>query len=896
VFCQQRPDLKVPEKMPPLWRRYLRFWRSDIAADVDDEFAFHIEECIDELVAGGMDPSAAREAAMRRMQELERVKETCRVMALEQEQSMKRREWVSDIRQDVSYAWRNMLAHPGMTGAIVLTIALGIGATTSLFSVVNAVLLRPLPYADPHRVVTLRESIGGGMGSVGTGVFTTWKDESRSFESATLVTGQTFNLTDGEPARFSGMRVTPDYFRVFELRPLLGRYFLPDETAESRVVVLTYGLWQARFAGDSGIVGRSIALNGESHTVVGVTPARFAPTPLGPQLMTILTLTPQQRSNFGSHTMQAYAKLKPGVTIEQAQADLDRVAAAIRVAHPQQMSQRGAAVLAYQDWTIGDYDTQLWVLLGAVTVVLMIGCVNVASLLLARAAARRKEIAIRGALGGGRGRLVRQLMTESLVVSLAGGALGLVVAVNGIRFLVGAGPANIPRLGEATLNGGVLLFATLATVLCGLMFGLAPALRATRMDLQHVLRDGGRGSRGAVRDRLRAGLIVGEIAVTLVLLIGASLLLRSSWRLQQVELGFEPEGVTMLRVSLPADRYDSVEVINAAFSRIMVRMQALPGVESAGAGTRVPMLGTSFEFGISVDGRTEGEVVGNLRMISTGYFEALGIPLRTGRLFNETDLTSGAAPVVIVNERFARSVFGEESPLGRRISGWVADEGVPEWREIVGVIGDVRASGQDRDVPPEVYAPYTQARQGWWNAHQRTMALVVKSRDGTAMAPAMRNVLKEFDPLLPVFDVQPLARVLEQNSAVRRFNTILLSLLGATGLLLATIGIYGVIAFFVSQRTHEIGVRVALGASTGEIVGVVVREALMLATVGIAVGALAALWATRVLANMLYDIRPNDPVAFGIGAAVLMLVALGASLLPARRAARVDPVKALSAV
>lgn len=882
----------MPDKSQPLWRRYLRFWRPDTAADVDDEFAFHIEECIDELVAGGMNPQLARETAMRRLHELEQVKETCRMLAMEQERSMRRTEWFDALQQDVAYALRNMRTQPSLTAAIVVTIALGIGATTSLFSVVNAVLLRPLPYADADRLLTLRESIGGGTGSVGTGVFTTWTEESRSFEAATLVTGQTFNLTDGEPARFQGARVTTHYFRVFYVPPLLGRYFLPDESAESRVVVLTYGLWQTRFAGDSSIVGRSVALNGQAHTVIGVAPARFATTPLGPQLMTILTLTPEQRTNFGSHTMQVYAKLKPGVTIQQAQADLDRVAEGIRDRYPEQMELRGAAVLSYGDWAIGDYDTQLLVLLGAVTVVLLIGCVNVASLLLARAASRRKEIAIRGALGGERGRLVRQLMTESLVVSLAGGVLGLLIAFSGIRFLVGAGPAGIPRLGEATLNGAVLLFAVIATMACGVLFGLAPALRATRVDLQSVLRGGGRGSSSAVRDRLRAGLIVGEIAVTLVLLIGASLFLRSAWRLQQVDPGFDPTGVTMLRISLPADRYDSAEVIHGAFTRIVNEMRGLPGVESAGAGSRVPMLGTSFDVSIRVDGREGRDVVGHLRMITTGYMEALGIPLRMGRLFTEADLSTGAAPVVLINERFARAVFGESSPLGRRISGWVAGD-EPEWREIVGVIGDLRASGKDRDVPPEVYTPHTQARQSWWNSHQRTMAVVVRAAEGVAMAPAMRGVMRQFDPLLPVFDVQPLERVIATNNAGRRFNTMLLSLLGGTGLLLAAIGIYGVISFFVSQRTHEIGVRVALGASTRRIVGVVLREALVLAVFGIVLGALASFWATRVLANMLYDVEPNDPIAFGIGAVVLLTVALGASLVPARRAARVDPVRAL---
>ena len=888
------PDDDTRSAVEARWRRYRRFWRRDPTADVEDEFAFHIDECVDELIARGMDPGMARDEAMRGLQNLDQIKNECRVLALEQERSMKRAEWFGEVRQDVTYAIRNIRAYPSLAAAIVVTIALGIGGTTSLFSVVNAVLLRPMPFADADRLVTLRERIGrgDGTGSVGPGVFVTWTEESRSFEASALVTGQTFNLTDGEPARFPGARVSNDYFRVFHIPPLMGRFFLPDETASSRVVVLSHGLWQTRFGADSAVVGRSIRLNGEPHTVIGVTRAAFTLNRNGHQLWTIFTLTPQQRTNFGSHTLQAYAKLRPGVTIQQAQADLDRVAEGIRVRHPEQMADRGAAVLPFGDWLIGDYDSQLWVLLGAVTVVLLVGCVNVASLLLARAAARRKEIAIRAALGGGRGRLVRQLLTETMVVSLLGGAIGVLVAAAGVGFLVGAGPAAVPRLDEATLNGTVLLFAALATITCGILFGLAPALRATRVDLQNVLRDGGRGSRGAVRDRLRAGLIVGEIAVTLVLLVGASLFLRSAWRLQQIDVGFEPSGVTMLRVSLPADRYDSAEVIHRAYSTIVSDVRAIPGVEFAGAGSRVPMLGTSFEFGIRVEGREGGEVGGNLRIITTGYLEALGIPVRLGRSLQESDVAAGATPVVVVNETFARRVFGTASPLGRRISGWTAGD-EPEWREIVGVIGDVRASGRDRDVPSEVYAPHTQARQSWWNSHQRTMAIVVRAQEGVVMAPALRSVLRRFDPLLPIFDLQPIERVLTENTAGRRFNTLLLSLLGGTGLILAAIGIYGVIAFFVSQRTHEIGVRVALGASTRNIVGDVLREALTLAATGIAIGALASLWATKVLANMLFEVNSNDPIAFGAGALVLLLVALGAAVLPARRAARVDPVRAL---
>jgi putative ABC transport system permease protein len=883
-----------PPPAEPRWRRYLRFWRSDLAADVDDELRFHIEERVDELVASGTPPELVRQQAMKRLGDVERLKEICRTLALERERTMRRSEWISAVRQDVAYALRGMRARPSLTAAIVVTMALGIGATTALFSVVNAVLLRPLPYADSERLVTLRERVGtGGLGSVAVGVFLDWTEQSHSFQATALSAGRMFNLTDGEPARYAGARVTPSYFQVFHTTPSLGRYFLPDETDASRVVVLSHGLWQSRFNGDSSIIGRPIQLNGETHTVIGVAAASHTLTVSDEQLWTIFTFTPEQRANHGSHTNRVFAKLKPGVTIEQAQADLDPVAEDLRARYPE-MTGRGAAVLSYREWRTGDYDTQLWVLLAAVSLVLVIGCVNVASLLLARATARRKEIAIRSALGGARGRLVRQLMTESLVVALTSGVLGVIIARAGVRFLTVAGPAEVPRLREASVDLEVLGFAALATLVCGILFGLAPALRATRVELQTALRDGARGSQSVVRDRVRAALIVGEVAITLVLLFGAALFLRSAYRLQQVDLGFEPTGVTMMRVALPADRYDSAATIHRAFSSMVEAVRAIPGVQSAGAGTRVPMLGTSYEFSLRVQSQPEkGErFMGNLRMITPGYVETVGIPLRRGRTLQESDVMPGAPPVVVVNETFARQVFGTANAIGQRISGWAAGP-EPEWREIVGVIGDVRAFGQDRDVPPEVYAPHAQARQSWWNSHQRNMAIVVKTKPGTTIVPAMREAIKHFDALLPVFDVQPLDRVLSESTATRRFSTVLLSLLGATALILAAVGVYGVIAFFVGQRTHEIGVRVALGATTRDIITLVVREAFALTVAGIVVGGVAAMWTTRALGSMLFQVTTHDPIAFTAGATLLLLVALGAALLPARRAARVDPVRAL---
>jgi predicted permease len=517
--------------------------------------------------------------------------------------------------------------------------------------------------------------------------------------------------------------------------------------------------------------------------------------------------------------------------------------------------------------------------------------------LLARATARRKEIAIRGALGGARGRLVRQLITESLLLAVIGGAAGIFVATLGIRFLKGMGPAWVPRLGEAGLQLDVLLFAIVAALISGVIFGLAPALRATRVDLQSELREGGRGSGAVVRDRTRAALIVTEIAVALVLLVSAGLFLRSAIRLQRIPVGFDPAGVTMMRLALPADRYAEPAAVEAAFTTIVRNMRAIPGVELAAAGTRVPMWGLSIDMGITVDGRprrTDRVDVGHVRLVTSGYLETLRMPLRSGRLLTESDVAAGAPWVVVVNETFARSTFGQENPIGQRVSGWTRDS-TPEWREIVGVVGDVRAFGQANDVPPEMYMPLTQAPDGAWNAFQRNMTIIVRSRPGTTIAPALRKVVSSIDPLLPLFDVQTMDDVLSQSTATRRFNTMLLSLLGLTGLILAAIGIYGVIAFFVTQRTHEIGVRVALGASTRSVVRMVVGQALVLAIIGVALGGISAFWATRVLANMLFAVGARDPIAYAVAALLLLVVALGAAWLPARRAARVDPMTALGA-
>ena len=881
----------------PNWRRYVRFWRADVRADLDEELAFHLEEKVDDLVARGMHPSTARQEALRIFGDVLTVRKECLTEAEQKETDMRRIETLDVLKQDAMYALRTMRARPTFAAAIALTLALGIGATTAIFSVVNAVLLRPLPYQDADRIVQLVETWREfDRGAASGGHYSDWSQQARSFEAMALWQSRTMNLTDGEPQRVRGARVTPEFFKVFYMPPAAGRYFLPEENADSRVVVLSHPLWATQYASDPAIVGKQITLSGERHTVIGVTPPAATLTIFDDRLWVPFTLAPDQQTNYGSHSLTVFGKLKAGVSVEQARAEIAAITEQIRTKAPNDMHDRGSGVLSYRGVLVESYEKQLWVLLGAVTFVLLIACGNVASLLLARATSRRKEIAIRGALGGARSRLVRQLLTESMVLAVAGGALGLLVAKIGIRFLVGMGPAGVPRLADASLSWEVLAFAGAATLLCGVIFGLAPALRATRVDLQSDLRDGGRSSRGVIKDRVRGALIVAEMAVALVLLVSAGLLIRSAWLLQRVQPGFDPSGVTMMRVALPASRYDSAHAVVTGFSRIVERVRETPGVQLAAAGSRVPMWGGSIDMGIRVDGKPwdpNAGLIGHVRLVTDGYFETIGIPITRGRSIQAGDLRAGAPSVIVVNETFAKRTFGDVNPIGHRVSGWTRDS-FPVWREIVGVTADVRVFGRENETPPEIYMPMSTAPEGSWPAFNRTMTIVAKSPHGASLAPVMREALRSVDAELPPYDVQTMNDVLAQSTATRRFNTLLLTLLGATGLLLAAIGIYGVIAFFVTQRTHEIGVRIALGASTTNVIGLVVRQAAGLALIGVFLGGLAAWWATRTLETMLFDIEARDPVAFTGAAVVLILVSLGAALLPARRAARVPPASALA--
>jgi predicted permease len=885
----------------PLWRRYLRFWGSDPGADVDDEFAFHLETRVDELVAQGLSPKAARDEALRGFGNIQRVKTICRTLAEERERAMRRTHWWADWRHDLRFALRQLLVSPVLTAVLMVTVALGIGATVAIFSVLNAVLLRPLPWSDSDRIVVVYETWRQfRQGSASVGHFHDWTEQGEVFEQTTALTRATYNLSDGEPERVSGARVTPGYFQVMQIQPVLGRYFTEaDVERGGRMAVLGHGLWRRRFGEDPSLVGRMIRLNGEAHTVIGIAPPENDMTRFAPQLWTPLVFTPSQRANYGSHSFTVLAKLKPGLTREAAQADMERVTRGIALREPRNMEGRSVNVQRYEDVLLGSFRTPGSVMLSAVVIVLLIGCANVANLLLARATIRRREIAIRAALGGGRWRIVRQLLTESLVLSVFSGVAGVGLAYVGIPLLVQYGPRAVPRLQDAGLHPEVLSFALGITLLTGVVVGLAPALRAARENLAMVLRDGSRSSLSAVgRDRLRGALVMCEIAVAVVLLVAAGLFIRSAWLLQQVPLGFEINGVMTARLALPLERYGSDEAVADTYRRILEGTRTVPGIRRAGASTGIPLLGGGPDASVQIEGKpySPGSSLSPaIRLITEDYVEAIGMTLVRGRTMKAADMSAGVPPVVVINERLANLAWPGENPIGKRLSTWTREVGIPEWREVVGVVGDVRSFGPDTPPTPELFLPYTQPPVMAWRAFQSSMALVVRTIDDPAAhAGSLRAAVRAVDPSLPLYDALTMEEALVADVAGARFSTWLMSLLAVTGLLLAAIGIYGVIAYFVTQRTPEIGLRLALGATPWSVLMMVVRHGATLAVAGVAIGLTAALAATRMLTTMLFEVSTTDPPTYVMGAIGLTAVALLACIVPALRAVRISPMRSLA--
>ena len=883
------------EDHTPAWRRYLRVIRRNSAGDVDDELAFHLQSTVDELVAQGVSRAAAREAARKKFGDVERISATLYTLSQQRERTMDRQELLQTIKQDLIFGLRQLRKSPVFTLVAVLTLALGIGANSAIFSVVYSVLLHPLPYANGNRIVTLDESTGAGQGynAVTLGNFDTWRKEARSFEAlgAEWGTGSRTLTGVGDPTPIYTMQRTSGFWKAEFIPPVLGRYFeeADEQLNAPHVVVLSTALWKNRFNGDPTIVGKTVTLNAVPWMVVGIAPPDYILVPPAEMIWIPLVLPPERWNDHGDHELGVAGLVRRGVSTEQAVRELSMIDTRLAKEYPNKGFDGTVRGQSPAEQLVGNQRRNLYTLLGAVALVLLIACGNVANLLLARGAVRRAEIAIRRALGASRRRIVGQLLIESLLLGIGGGILGLVVAMAGVKFLV-TGPAGIPRLQNATLNTPVLLFTFGLSVACALVFGLWPALRASRLDLQQTLRDGGRESAAGVRDRARGVLVVSELCLAQLLLVGAGLMIRSMLAVLSVPPGFATKNVLMMNVQLPSARYANATVREAAFSRIREAVAAVPGVRSAGFASMAPIHGRLFNCGAfreGSNGHDDGNWNANVRTADPWYFDAIGIPLLRGRAFTTGDVADGAN-VAIINRSLASKLYATADPIGRHVANCIGGSPEkPEWRQIVGVVGDIHANGLNNDTPNEVYTPTPQFSQG-------QLTLVVRSTiDAPSLLPSIRRTVAAIDPLLPLAKVQTMDEAIGRSLSLPRFNMWLLTLLGATGLVLAVVGIYGVISYFVTQRTRELGVRMALGASTSSVRWMVVRQGLVLGALGVAIGSAVSWGATRLMRSQLFGVTTHDPVTFAFVSVMLVGTAVAASYLPARRATRIDPLEAL---
>jgi putative ABC transport system permease protein len=793
--------------------------------------------------------------------------------------------------QDLRFGARVLLRRPAFTLVAVLTLALGIGANTAIFSVINAVLLSPLPFPDQERLVDLYETFRpDGFGTLSVPNLRDWQRENRTFEGIAGYAGGTFNLQGGDaPQRLQGLRVEANYFDVLGLRPQIGRTFLQgeDEAGRDRVVVISDALWRSGFGADAGIVGKSLPLNGESYTVVGVMPPSVD-TLSRTQLWSPLVFTDKEKAERNEHWVSVIGRLKEGVTREQAQADLATIAARLEREYPDAQTGRGATVRSYEDRVVGGVRQPLLVLMAAVLFVLLIACANVANLLLARSAARQREIAVRVAVGAGRLRLVRQFVTEGVLLSVAGGAVGVGAAWLGLDLLGKIAFAFVPRSGEIRLDLRVLCFTLLVSVVTGIVFGVAPAAQAFGTDVQGALKEGGSPRAGLGGAGLRSALVVAEIAAAFVLLVGAGLLIKSFARLQSVDPGVRPENVLTAKLSLPEERYKDDEA-RARFHRELIeRVSSLPGVEAAAVTSRLAVQEFGTNGNVPVEGKSypkNQEPHVEKRVVSPDYFRALGVTVLRGRSLDARD-TKDAPPVAVINEAMARAVWGDEDPVGKRVFGPPGDP----WVTVVGVVSDVRNLGLARPPAPELYLSYQQSLMPL----PQSVTLVVRSRlDPAALTAAVRREAQSLDPAQPLYNVQTMQAVLDSTVSDRRLNVTLLGTLAALSLVLAVVGIYGVMSYTVTQHTREIGVRMALGARGRDILRLVVGRGMLLAAFGVAAGLAGSLALTRFIAAMLFDVQATDAATFAAITALLAGVALLACLIPALRAARVDPMIAL---
>ncbi|HEV2913008.1 MAG TPA: ABC transporter permease [Pyrinomonadaceae bacterium] len=868
--------------------------KAEMERELDEELRFHLEKEAEQNLARGMGPEEARLAALRSFGGVEQVKEESR--------DVRGVQFMEELWQDLRYGARMLFRKPGFTSIAVLTLSLGIGANTAIFTVVDAALLRGLPYRDADRLVQVWETRRVGEIKQLDASYPDYLDWGRQPEVVEGICGYTgwggsFTLTGrAEPERIEGARVTASFFSVLGVAPLLGRTFLPDEDRPQaeRTVILSYGLWQRRFGADPNIVGQSLMLDGSDYTVLGVLPSSFQFAPMGKaQLWVPLRPTEFQLNRRYMHWLDVIVRLKPGISLEQAQAQMSAISERIERENPDSHTGAGLKLVPLHEQIIGSVGSLLLVLLGAVGCVLLIACANVANLLLLRAAARRQEISIRLALGATRWRIVRQLLSESLLLTLVGGVLGLVLASWGVQLLLAAIPAtqldSMPYLEGLTLNARVFGFTGALSLLTGVVFGLAPAWQSVKLDLQAVLKDSNRTGAGTGRQRFRSLLVVSEIALALVLLVGAGLLIKSTLRLLEVKLGFNPERLMTMQLELPLSRYSDDEQARAFHQQLLARIEALPGVAGVASVNWLPLEGGPVDL-LRVEGQPPpppGEVPKTTtHVVSPNYFRTMGIALVKGRYFTDNDNQSSPR-VLVINGALAERLFANQDPIGRRV---ILEGGDERPFEIVGVVDDERVGELDEEAAAAVvYHPFLQ--EPWTKLN-----LVVRTAgDPTSIVNAVRGEVHAIDPDLALYSVATMEQLIAERPStfLRRYPALLMALFAAIALILAAIGIYGVISYSVNQRTHEIGVRMALGAQAGDVLRLIIGQGMVLILFGVAGGVAAALALTRLMRSLLFSVSATDPLTFILVTALLVLVALLACYIPARRATKVDPMTAL---
>ena len=875
--------------------------RRVVKEEIDEELRFHIEQRTAENMSAGMSPEEAAREARKRFGNFQTVRDECRD---ERGASFGEETW-----QDVRFGLRMLRKNPGFTTVAVLTLALGIGANTAIFSVVDAVLLRPLPYPDSGQLVSLSErGPDWSGGSLSYPNFTDWRNQQSVFEGFGVYTGGNFTLTGaGEPARLEGMLMSADVFAALRAQPEIGRVFREDEDKPGvpPVAVISHALWQNRFGGDAAIVNKTINLDGKPYTILGVMPAGFEfPDkvdlwlPVGPSFA---DSNMQKRDNHPG--LFGLARLKPGVTLEKARTDLDAVAIRLEQQYPESNKTRRVQIDRLLDNKVGNVRRALWILLGAVSFVLVIACANVANLLLARAAAREKEIALRSALGAGRWRITRQLLTESGLLALLGAAVGLLFAKGALRLVAALAGESMPRAAEISLDPRVLLFSGLVAVLTGILFGLAPAWHASRVNLHGTLKEAGRGATSS-RAGLRQGLVIAEVALTFVLLVGAGLLLVSFHRLLQVNPGFVADRVLTFHINLPGEKYQSDEQQILFYQALLEKVRALPGVRAASLASQIPLDENGWDMLFLIEGRPEPpphlQPSLQVHLIAPDYFQAMGIPLLQGRDFTEQDnrerlrgASSGndwgaGLNSIIIDEEFAKRYWPNQNPLGQRIRIPWGERGKQPIVTIVGVVGRVKQNRlSEQGGMVQAYFPFYQ------QTLQRVTVVVKTTTEPAAMLATMRQQVSQLDPAQPIFGIYTMKEMRDHNVAPDRLNLGLLGGFAALAFILAIVGLYGLLSFTVTQRQREIGVRMALGAQRFDVLTLVVGQGMRLVLIGAFIGLLGSFALTRVLTSVLFKVEPTDPLTFVTVTFALCVVALLACYIPARRAMRVDPMEAL---